>query len=159
MYCQLYLLLVQLPSVVPCIDFLCKNFPLCQANNRPQRDSNPQSSDSKSDALSVRQCGHLSFRFFLLLVQLLNVIPCIDFLCKNFSLCQTKCRPQRYSNPQSSDSKSTLYLLGHAALCHVNCICYLFSCQVLSFILTSFVRTFLVSNKKSTTEGFDHPIF
>ena len=24
---------------------------------RPQRDSNPQSSDSKSDALSVRQCG------------------------------------------------------------------------------------------------------
>ena len=25
---------------------------------RPQRDSNPQSSDSKSDALSVRPCGH-----------------------------------------------------------------------------------------------------
>ena len=37
----LYLLLVQLPSVVPCNDSISKNFPLCQTKSRPERDSNP----------------------------------------------------------------------------------------------------------------------
>ena len=31
--------------------------PCQKMKSRPQRDSNPQSSDSKSDALSVRPCG------------------------------------------------------------------------------------------------------
>lgn len=33
--------------------------------NRPRRDSNPQSSDSKSDALSIRPRGHVSCCVYL----------------------------------------------------------------------------------------------
>ena len=89
-YCQLYLLLVQLPSVVPCNDSISKNFPLCQTKSRPQRYSNPQSSDSKSDALSVGPCGHVYCQLYLLLVQLPSVVSCNDSISKNFPLCQTK---------------------------------------------------------------------
>ena len=44
---------------------ISKKFPLCQAKTRPQRDSNPQSSDSKSDAVSVWPCGHVSCQLYL----------------------------------------------------------------------------------------------
>ena len=87
---QLFLLLVQLPSVVPYIDILSEKFPLCKTKCRPQRDSNPQSSDSKSDALSVGPCGCVSCQLYLLLVQLPSVVPYIDILCKKFPLCKTK---------------------------------------------------------------------
>ena len=110
--CQLNLLLVQLPSVVSCIDFLCKKFPFCHTKSRPQNDSNSQFSDSKSDTLTVGPCGHVSSQLYLFRVQLPNVVPCIDFLCKKFPLCQTKSRPQRNSNPQSSDSKSDAVSVG-----------------------------------------------
>ena len=53
------MLLIQLPSVVPCVDSISKKFPLCQAKIRPVG-FEPQSSDSKSDALSVGQCGRVS---------------------------------------------------------------------------------------------------
>ena len=81
------ILLVQLPSVVPCNDSVSKTFPLCQAKSLQQRDSNPHSSDSKSDALSVGPRGHVSCQLYLLLVQLPSVVPYIDILCKNFPLC------------------------------------------------------------------------
>ena len=79
-YCQFYLLLVHSPSVVPCNDSISKKFPLCQAKCRPQRDSNPQSSDSKSDALFVGPCRHVFRQLYLLLVQLPSDVPCIDVL-------------------------------------------------------------------------------
>ena len=210
--CQLYLLLLQLPSVVPCNHSI---LPLCQAKSRRQRDSNPQSSDSKSDALSVGQCGHVSCQLYLLLVQLPSVVPCVDSISKKFPLCQAKCRPQRGSNPQSSDSKSdalsvgpcgrvscqlyllllqlpsvvpcnhsilrsylcvkqkvddsgirtpnllirsqTPYPLGNAAMFPVNCICYLFSCQVLSLVLTPFLRSFLCVKQNVDHRGIRTP--
>ena len=117
------MLLIQVPSVVSCNDSISKNFPLCQTKSRPQRDSNHQSSDSKSDALSVGPCGHMSCQLYLLLVQLPSVVPYIHILCKNFLLCQTKCRTQRNWNPQSSDSKSdALPPLCNAAMYPVNCM-------------------------------------
>ena len=122
-YCQLYLLLVQLPSIVPCVGYISKKFPLCQAKSLPQRDSNPQSSDSKSDALSLGPCGHVDCQLYLLLVQLPSVVPCNDSISKNFPLCQTKKRPQRDSNPQSSDSKSDALSVGPCG--HVYCQLYL----------------------------------
>ena len=94
------MLLFQLPSVVPCVDSISKKFPLCQAKSRPQRDSNLQSSDSKSDASSVGPCGHV--------------------------YCQ-------------------LYLL-------------LFNCQVLSLVLTSFVRIFLCVKQKVNHRVIRTPI-
>ena len=118
-YCQLYVTC----SVVPCVDSISKKFPLRQAKSRPQRDSNPQSSDSKSDVLSVGPCGHVSCQLYFLLVQLPSVVPCNDSISKNFPLCQTKSRPHRDSNPQSSDSKSDALSVGP---------CGQMSCQLLS---------------------------
>ena len=138
--CQLNLLLVQLPSVVSCIDFLCKKFPFCHTKSRPQNDSNSQFSDSKSDTLTVGPCGHVSCQLYLLLVQLPSVVPCISFLVRTFLCVKQKVDHRRYSNPQSSDSKSDALSVGtcsHAAMYPVNCICYFFSCQVLSLVLTS----------------------
>ena len=212
--CQLYLLLVQLPSAVPCNHSISKKFPLCQAKSRRQRDSNPQSSDSKSNALSVGQCSHVSCQLYLLLVQLPSVVPCVDCISKKFPLCQAKCRPQRDSNPQSSYSKSdalsvgpcghvfcqlylllvqlpsvvpyiasflrtflcvkqnvdhegfeppifwfevTPYPLGHAAMCTVNCICCLFSCQVLFLVMTRFLRSFLCVKQNVDHRGIRTP--
>ena len=58
--------------------------------NRPRRDSNPQSSDPKSAALSIRpRCLH---------VALLQVSTKDKIIKEN--------RPRRDSNPQSSDPKS-----------------------------------------------------
>ena len=121
---------------VPYIDILSENFPLCKTKCRPQRDSNPQSSDSKSDALSV---------------------PYIDILSENFPLCKTKCRPQRDSNPQILIRSQTPYPLGHAAMCPVNCFCCLFSCQVLSLILTSFLKNFLCVKQNVDHRGIRTP--
>ena len=53
----------------------------------------------------------------------------------------------------------TPHLLGHAAMYPVNCICYLFSCQVLSLVMTRFLKSFLCVKQKPTTEGFEPPIF
>ena len=81
------------------------NFPLCKTKCRPQRDSNPQSSDSKSAALSVGPCGNAHVnQLYLLFVQLPTVIPCIDSISKKFPL-QEKVGHMD-SNPQSSDSMS-----------------------------------------------------
>ena len=131
-YCQVYLLLVQLPSVVPCTESISKNFPLCQTKSRPQKDSNPQSSDSKSDALSVGPCGHVYCQLYLLLVQLPSVVSCNDLISKNFPLCQIKSRPQRDSNPQSSDSKSDALSVGPCG--HMYCQLYLLLVQLPSVV-------------------------
>ena len=147
----------QLPSVVPCNDSISTNFPLCQTKSRPQRDSNPQSSDSKSGALSVGPCGHVYCQLYLLLVQLPSVVACNDSISKNFPLCQTKSRPQRDSNPQSSDSKSDALSVGPCG--HVYCQLYLllFSCQVLSLVMTRFLRTFLCVKQKVDHRGIRTP--
>ena len=42
----------------------------------------------------------------------------------------------------------TPYPLGHAAMCTANCVCYLFSCQVLFLVMTRFLRTFLCVKQK-----------
>ena len=160
MYCQLYLLLVQLPSVVPCNDSISKNFPLCQTKSRPQRDSNLQSSDSKSGALSVGPCGNVYCQLYLLLVQLPSVVSCNNSISKNFPLCQTKSRPQRDSNPQSSDPKSDALSVGPCG--HVYCQLYLLLVQLPSVVACndSISKNFpLCQTKKSTTEGFEPPIF
>ena len=115
---QLYLLFVQLPSVVPCIDSISKKFPLCQAKSLQQRDSNPHSSDSKSDALSVGPCILSTVS-----VQLPSVVPCIDSISKKFPLCQAKSLQQRDSTPQSSDSKSDAFSVGPCIL-SINCILF-----------------------------------
>ena len=52
----------------------------------------------------------------------------------------------------------TPHPLGHAAMYPVNCICYLFSCQVLSLVRTRFLKIFLCVKQKPTTEGFEPPI-
>ena len=65
---------------------------------QPHGDSNPQSSDSKSDALSVRLCGHKTIA-----LSVKNYIFASSLDKKEET---EKCRPQRDSNPQSSDSKS-----------------------------------------------------
>ena len=126
------MLLIQLPSVVPCVDSISKKFPLCQAKSRPQRDSNPQSSDSKSHALFVGLCGHVYCQLYLLLVQLPSIVPCNDSISKNFPLCQTKSRPQRDSYPQSSDSKSDAFSVGPCG--HVYCQFYLLLVQLPSVV-------------------------
>ena len=128
--------------------------------SRPQRDSNPQSSNSKSDALSVGPCGHASCQLYLLLVQLPSVVSCIDSISKTFPSVRQNVYNRGIRTPNLLIRSQTLYPLGHAAMYSVNCICYLFNCQVLSLILTSFVRTFLcVKQKKLTTEGFEPQIF
>ena len=134
MSCQLYLLLVQLPSVVPCNDSNSKKFTLRQAKSRRERDSNPQFSDSKSDASSVGPCGHVSCQLYLLLVQLPSVVPCNDSVSKKFPLCQTKADHRGIRTPNLVIRSQTPYPLGHAAMHPANCICYLFSCQVLSLV-------------------------
>ena len=98
--CQLYLLLLQLPSVVPCNNFLVRTFLCVKQKVDHRRYWKLQSSDSKSDALSVGPCGHVSCQLYLLLHQLPGVVPCIDFLCKNFLLLRSQ----------------TPYPLGHAAM-------------------------------------------
>ena len=158
-YCQLYLLLVQLPSVVPCNDSISKNFPLCQTKSRPQRDSNPQSSDSKSDALSVGPCGHVYCQLYLLLVQLPSVVSCNDSISKNFPLCQTKSRPQRDSNPQSSDSKSDALSVGPCG--HVYCQLYLLLVQLPSVVPCndSISKNFPLCQTKSRPQRDSNPQF
>ena len=93
------MLLIQLPSVVPCVDSISKKFPLCQAKTRPQRDSNPQSSDSKSDALSVGPCGHVSCQLYLLLVQLPSVVPCNKSISKKFFVSSKKSATAEFEPP------------------------------------------------------------
>ena len=225
---QLYLLFVQLPSVIPYIDILCMNFPLCKTKCRPQRDSNPQSSDSKSDALSVGPFGIVSINC-VLFVQLPSVIPCKDsifkkfplqekvdqgirtpnllirsqtpypsliltsflrtFLCvkqnvdhrgirtpnilirsqtpypsliltsslRNFLCVKQNVDHRGIRTPNLLIRSQTLYPLGHAVVCPVNCICCLFSCQVLSLILTSFVRNFLCVKQNVDHRGIRTP--
>ena len=150
--CQLYLLLVQLPSVVPYIHILCKNFPLCQTKCRTERDSNPQSSDSKSDAI----CNAAMYPVNCMLrIQLPSVVPCVDSIFEKFSLCQAKSRPQMDSTPNILNRSQTPYPLGHAAMYPVDCICCLFSCQVLS----PFLRSFLCVKQKVDHCGIRTPIF
>ena len=156
-YCKMYLLLVQLPSVVSCNDSISKNFPLCQTKSRPQRDSNPQSSDSKSDALSVGPCGHIYCQLYLLLVQLPSVVPCNDSISKNFPLCQTKSRPQRDSNPQSSDSKSDALSVGPCG--HVYCQLFLLLVQLPSVVPCndSISKNFPLCQTKSRPQTDSNP--
>ena len=82
-----------------------------------------------------------------------NCICCL-FSCQVLYLVRTRflrtflCVKQKVDHreirtPNLLIRSQTLYPLGHAAMYPVNCICYLFNCQVLSLILTSFVRTFL----------------
>ena len=150
--CQLYLLLVQLPSVVPYIHILCKNFPLCQTKCRTERDSNPQSSDSKSDAI----CNAAMYPVNCMLrIQLPSVVPCADSIFEKFSLCQAKSRPQMDSTPNILNRSQTPYPLGHAAMYPVDCICSLFSCQVLS----PFLGSFLCVKQKVDHCGIRTPIF
>ena len=121
-------------------------FSLCQfgirafQKSRPQRDSNPQSSDSKSDALSVGPCGLYSgglepllssvFRAlhniissasslwcFLPFHSRLLLSACFRCLCQLLdSGFAKKSRPQSDSNPQSSDSKSDALSVGPCGL-------------------------------------------
>ena len=62
---------------------------------RPQKDSNPQSSDSKSEAVSVRLYGHITLTFSIINY---NFGSSFDKKVKT-----EKDIPQRDSNPQSSD--------------------------------------------------------
>ena len=149
------MLLVQLPSLVPCVDSISQKIPLCQVKSRRQQDSNPQSSDSKSNALSVGPCGHVSCRLYLLLVQLPSVVS----ISKKFPLCQAKSRPLRDSNPNLLIRSQTPYPLGLAVMYPVNCICYLFSCQVLSLVLTLFLRSFFCVKQKIDHSGIPTPVF
>ena len=97
---------------------------------RPQRDSNPQTSDLKSDALSIRPCGYRKYfemgRFKMLWLPLFYclheqiflkhhlaekflavnhyVLSAVRYL--NLPSQKMKSRPQRDLNPQFSDSKS-----------------------------------------------------
>ena len=71
-------------------------------------------------------------QLYLLFVQLPSVIPCIDSISSKFPL-QEKV-DQGIRTPNLLIRSQTPYPLGHAAMCPC-----LFSCQVLSLILTSFV--------------------
>ena len=131
--CQLYLLLVQLPSVVPCIDSISKKFSLCQAKSLQQRGSTPQSSDSKSDAFSVEPCGHASCQsIFMLFVQLPSVIPCIDSIPKKLFPFQEKVDHRGIRTPNLLIRSQTPYPLGHAS-CQsiVSVICSVAKCYPL----------------------------
>ena len=150
-YCQLYLLLLQLPSVVPCKDFPCKNFPCVKQKIDHRRYSNPQSSDSKSDALSVGPCGHVYCQLYLLLLQLPSVVPCKDFPCKNFPCVKQKIDHRRYSNPQSSDSKSDALSVGPCG--HVYCQLYLLLLQLPSVVPC---KDFLCKNFPCVKQKVDH---
>ena len=135
-----------------------RTFALCQTKSRPQRDSNPESSDSKSDALSVVPCGHVYCQLYLLLVQLPSVVPCVDSISKKFPLFQAKTRPQRDPNPQSSDSKSDALSVGPCG--HVSCQLYLLLVQLPSVVPCndSIFKKYFLSSKKSATAGFETPI-
>ena len=124
-------------------------FPLCPAKNRPQRDSNSQSSDSESDTSSVGPCGYVSCQLYLLLVQLPSVVPCIESISKNFFCVKQKVDYKGIRSPNLLLPSHTPYPLGHLAMYPVTCICYLFSCQVLSLVLTPFLRNFLCVQQKS----------
>ena len=60
-------------------------------------------------------------------------------------------------NPNLLIRSQTPYPLDHAVMFTVNCICYLFSCQVLSLVLTSFVRTFFCVKQKVDHRGMLTP--
>ena len=130
MYLINCMLLIQLPSVVPCVDSISKKIPLCQAKNRRQRDSNPQFSESKSDALSVGPCRHVSCQLYLFSCQVLS--RCNDSISKKFTLCQAKSRRLRDSNPGVSDSKSDALSVGPCGL--LSCQLYLLLVQLPSVV-------------------------
>ena len=75
----------------------------CRKNIRPRRDSNPQSSDQKSDALSIRPRGHL---LTMHKQQETCVTTTIYYYKRHKNQCRKNIRPRRDSNPQSSDQKS-----------------------------------------------------
>ena len=132
-------------------------FPLRPAKSRPQRVSNSQSSDSESDTLSVGPCGYVSCQLYLLLVRLPSVVPCIESISKNFLCVKQKVDYKRIRSPNLLLRSQTPYSLGHLAMYPVTCICYLFSCQVLSLVLTSFVRSFLCVKQKVDHRGIRTP--
>ena len=211
---QLYLLCVQLPSVIPCIDSIFQKFPLqekvdhrgIRTPNRPIRSQTPYPLDPAAlcpvncicclfscqvlsliltsvvrNFLCVKQnvdyrgirtpnlliqsqmpypLGHAAMnlvnQLYLLFVQLPSVIPCIDSLSKKFHL-QEKVDHGGIRNPNLLIRSQTPYPLGHAAMYPVNCMCCLFSCQVLSLILTSVVRTFLCVKRSVNHRGIRTP--
>ena len=132
-------------------------FSLRPAKSRPQRVSNSQSSDSESDTLSVGPCGYVSCQLYLLLVRLPSVVPCIESISKNFLCVKQKVDYKRIRSPNLLLRSQTPYSLGHLAMYPVTCICYLFSCQVLSLVLTSFVRSFLCVKQKVDHRGIRTP--
>ena len=94
-------------------------------------------------------------QLYLLFVQLPSVNACIDSTSKKFPL-QEKV-DQGIRTPNLLIRSQTPYPLGHAAMCPVNCICSLFSCQVLSLVLTSFVRNFLCVKQNVDHRGIRTP--
>ena len=151
------MLFVQLPSVIPCIDSISKKlFPFQEkVDHRGIRTPN----------LLIRSqtpypLGHAAMhpvnQSYLFVVQLPSVIPCIDSISKKFPL-QEKVDHRGIRTPNLLIRSQTPYPLGHAAMYFVNCICYMFSCQVLSLILTSFVRTFLCVKQNVDHKGIRTP--
>ena len=96
-------------------------------------------------------------QLYLSFVQLPSVISCIDSISKKFSL-QEKVDHRGLRTPNLLIRSQTPYPLCHAAMCPVNCICCLFSCLVLSLILTSFVRNFLCVKRNVDHRGIRTPI-
>ena len=152
--CQLYVT-YSAAKCCPFVDSIFKKFPLCQAKSRRQRDSNPQSSDSKSDALSVGPYGHVSCQSYLFSCHMLS--RCIDSISKKFTLCQAKSRRLRDSNPQVSDSKSDALSVGPCGL--VSCQLYLLLVQLPSVVPCndSISKNFFCVKQKVDLRGIRTP--
>ena len=93
---------------------------------------------------------------------------CYLFSCQVLSIVLTPFRRIFFCFKQKVDHKGsrtpnllirsqTPYPLVHLTMYSVNCICYLFSCQVLSLVLTSFVRRFLCVKQKVDHRGIRTP--
>ena len=112
---------------------------------RPQRDSNPQSSDSKSDALSVRLCGLL--RFF----------PFVFFALSDLG--------EEESGTQCLLSSQCVNLFLCSKLISFELQSSLFSwirsnwCGWIFFICELRLGSSTKKLKFTTTEGFEPPIF
>ena len=152
------MLFVQLPSVIPCIDSISKKlFPFQEkVDHRGIRTPNFLIRSQTPYPLG-HAAMHPVNQLYLLFVQLPSVIPCIDSISKKFPLCQAKSLRKRDSNPHSSGSKSDALSVGPCILSTVSVTCSVAKCCPLYRL--DFYEVSFVSSKKSTTEGFDPPIF
>ena len=107
--------------------------------------------------MSVGPCGQVSCRLYLLLFQLPSVVIGITPFLRSFHCVKQNVDHRGIRTPKRLIRSQTPHSLGHAAMCTVNCICYFFSCQVLSLVLTPILKSFFCDKQKVDHSGIRTP--